>query len=333
MGIESVAGKMSDTVHSLSTNGLTPKRQIQHWSDALTDLCGQFDVDALEGSSLEARVNFTTVSRLKLCQIEASQHRIAHTISRIKLSEHPYIKIVFQTHGVSHFEQDGLHFDIMPGDCFAYDVSCPHTIISPSLTRHEVVIVPKDLLKERGFQLSKMAPCKLSARNGTGRIAYDFVHAAFGEAPTLTPVNAVGVADALIDLLLLPLRETGAMFDRGSAEATYVRAQGFIREHLRDPDLCIDRISAALGCSKRYLHMLFSDRGMTVSDYIWKARLQNCRQELESQNGKTITDVAFSWGFSSSSHFSRVFRKYFGIAPSSVHKGLHGGMPADVVLE
>lgn len=169
LGIESVAGKMSDTVHSLSTNGLTPKRQIQRWSDALTDLCGQFDVDALEGSSLEGRINFTTVSRLKLCQIEASQHRIAHTISRIKLSEHPYIKIVFQTHGVSHFEQDGLHFDIMPGDCFAYDVSCPHTIISPSLTRHEVVIVPKDLLKERGFQLSKMR--RASSRRATAPAA------------------------------------------------------------------------------------------------------------------------------------------------------------------
>jgi AraC-like DNA-binding protein len=333
LGIESVAGKMSDTVHSLNTTGLTPKRQIQRWSDALTDLCGQFDVDALEGSSFEGRINFTSVSRLKLCQIEASQHRIAHTVSRIRLSEHPYIKILFQTYGVSHFEQEGRHFDIMPGDCFAYDVSCPHTIISPALTRHEVVIVPKDLLKERGFQLSKMAPCKLSARNGTGRIAYDFVHAAFGEAAKLSPLNAVGVADSLIDLLLLPLRETGAMLDRGSAEATYVRAQGFIREHLRDPDLCIDRISAALGCSKRYLHMLFSDRGMTVSDYIWRARLQHCRQELETQNGKTITDVAFSWGFSSSSHFSRVFRKYFGIAPSSVNKGHHGGMPVDVVLE
>jgi len=330
VGIESVAGKMSDTVHSLSTNGLTPKRQIQRWSDALTDLCGQFDVDALEGSSLEARVNFTTVSRLKLCQIEASQHRIAHTISRIKLSEHPYIKIVFQTHGVSHFEQDGLHFDIMPGDCFAYDVSCPHTIISPSLTRHEVVIVPKDLLKERGFQLSKMAPCKLSARNGTGRIAHDFVLAAFDEANSLSPHNATGVADSLIDLLLLPLREADTMFDRVGPEAMYIRAQAFIREHLRDPDLSIDQISAALGCTKRYLHMLFSDKGMTVSDHIWRARLLHCRQELETQAGKTITDVAFSWGFSSSSHFSRVFRKHFGFVPSAIHKAQQGGPSPDV---
>ena len=71
---------MSDTVRSLSTSGLTPKKQIQTWSDALTDLCGQFDIDPLEASSLEARINYTTVSQLKLCQIEASQHRIAHTV-------------------------------------------------------------------------------------------------------------------------------------------------------------------------------------------------------------------------------------------------------------
>ena len=303
---------MSDTVHSLSTSGLSPKKQIQCWSDALTDLCGQFDIDPLQASSLEARVNYTTVSKLKLCQIEVSQHRIAHTVSRAKSSEHPYVKILFQTHGTSYFEQDGRRFELMPGDCLAYDVSCPHTIISPALTRHEVVIVPKALLQERGFHIAKMSACKLSARTGTGRIAHDFVHAAFDQAAKLSPNNAVVVADSLIDLLLLPLREADATFDRGGPEAMYIRAQAFIREHLRDPDLCIDQISAALGCTKRYLHMLFSDRGMTVSDYIWQARLQNCRHELETHAGKTVTDVAFSWGFSSSSHFSRVFRKYFG---------------------
>ena len=238
---------MSDTLRSLSTSGLAPKKQLQTWSDALTDLCGQFDVDPLEGSSFEGRINYTTVSQLKLCQIEASQHRIAHTVSGTKLSEHPYVKILFQTYGISHFEQGGRRIDIMPGDCLAYDVSCPHTIVSPSLTRHEVVIVPKELLHERGFRTSKMLPCKLSARNGTGRIAYDFVHTAFDEANRLSPYNAIGVADSLIDLLLLPLREADTMFDRVGPEAMYIRAQAFIREHLRDPELCIDQISAAFG--------------------------------------------------------------------------------------
>jgi AraC-like DNA-binding protein len=314
-------------IRSLSTSGLAPKKQIQCWSDALTDLCGQFDIDPLEASSFEGRVNYTTVSKLKLCQIEASQHRIS---PRLKLSEHPFVKILFQTYGISHFEQGGRRIEIVPGDCLAYDVACPHTIVSPSLTRHEVVIVPKELLQERGFRLAKMSACKLSARTGTGRIAYDFVHAAFDEATKLSPNNAIGVADSLIDLLLLPLREADTLFDRAGPEAMYVRAQAFIREHLRDPELSIDQISVALGCTKRYLHMLFSDRGTTVSDYIWHARLQNCRQELETHAGKTITDVAFSWGFSSSSHFSRVFRKYFGFVPSAIHKAQHASLSPDV---
>ncbi len=313
---------MPESVHSLSTSGLTPKRQIECWTNALTELCGQFDVDPLDAPSLEGRVNYTTVSRLKLCQIEVSQHRIAHSLSRAAPGEHPYVKILFQTHGVSHFEQNGSHFDLMPGDCLAYDVSCPHTIVSPSLTRHEVVIVPAELLQERGINSGKLPPCKISARTGTGRIAHDFMHAAFGEAPKLSPHTAQGVADTLLDLLLLPLREAASSFDRGPV-AIYERAAAFIHDHLRDPDLSIDQISMALGCTKRYLHMVFSERGITVSEYIWRARLLNCRQELETQCHKTITDVAFSWGFSSSSHFSRVFRRYFGVVPSSIHKAHH----------
>ncbi len=229
---------MSHTVRSLSTSGLSPKKQIQCWTDALTELCGQFDVDPLEASSLEGQINYTTVSRLKLCQIEASQHRLAYPLSRAKSGEHPYVKILFQTYGISHFEQGGRRIELVPGDCLAYDVSCPHTIISPSLTRHEVVIVPKELLRERGFHSAKMSPCKLSARTGTGRIAYDFVHAAFGEAEKLSPYNAIGVADSLIDLLLLPLRQSQHRPDFGgiglhqTLSAHVVQRQGHDRQRL-----------------------------------------------------------------------------------------------------
>lgn len=44
---------------------------------------------------------------------------------------------------MSYFEQEGRHIELNPGDIIAYDVSCPHSIISPAFTRHDVVIVPK----------------------------------------------------------------------------------------------------------------------------------------------------------------------------------------------
>jgi hypothetical protein len=316
---------MSDTVHSLSTSGLSPKKQIQCWSEALTDLCGQFDIDPLKASSLEARVNYTTVSKLKLCQIEVSQHRIAHTVSRAKSSEHPYVKILFQTHGTSYFEQEGRRFELMPGDCLAYDVSCPHTIISPALTRHEVVIVPKALLQERGFHMAKMSACKLSARTGTGRIAHDFVHAAFEQAAKLSPNNAVVVADSLIDLLLLPLREADAAFDRGGPEACYSRPGS-------SANIC-----GILTCASTRLphwpHQALSAyavqrQGMTVSDYIWQARLQNCRHELETHAGRRSPMLHFRGALSS--HISAGSSAHFGIVPSSIHKAQHGSPSPDV---
>src|SRR5580692_6836998 len=107
---------MSDTIRSLTTSGLAPKKQIQCWSDALTNLCGQFDIDPLEASSFEGRINYTTISKLKLCQIEANQHRLAHAALQAKPGGHPFVKILFQTFGISHFEQSGRHIELMPGD-------------------------------------------------------------------------------------------------------------------------------------------------------------------------------------------------------------------------
>src|ERR1700686_5900990 len=105
---------MSETIRSLNPSGFTPKKQIQVWSDTLTDLCGDFDVDPLEAASFEGRINYTTVSKLKLCQIEASQHRLAHTALRAKPGDHPFVKILFQTHGISHFEQAGRRIELTP---------------------------------------------------------------------------------------------------------------------------------------------------------------------------------------------------------------------------
>jgi AraC family transcriptional regulator, positive regulator of tynA and feaB len=202
---------MSDTVRSLSTSGLTLKQQIQCWSGALTDLCGQFDIDPLEASSFEGRMKYTEIGKLKLCQIEVSRHRLIHTASRLAPDGYPFVQIHFQTYGVSHFEQSGHRIELIPGDCLAYNASCPHVIVSPMQTRHEVVIMPNELLRKRGFRSAKMSACKFSARFGTGRIAHSFVHAAFDEANKLSPNEAIGVADSLIDLLLLSLRGPDAM--------------------------------------------------------------------------------------------------------------------------
>jgi AraC-like DNA-binding protein len=91
--------------------------------------------------------------------------------------------------------------------------------------------------------------------------------------------------------------------------------------------LSIEQLSSALDCTKRYLHMSFADEGTTITSYIWQKRLEKCLEELEfgARSGKTLTDIAFSWGFSSSSHFTHLFKKRYGMPPSAIQR--HAGHP------
>ncbi len=53
--------------------------------------------------------------------------------------------------------------------------------------------------------------------------------------------------------------------------------------------------------------------------WLLEKRLAHARQLLESSE-KNIGEIAYQSGFENSSHFSRVFRKQFGVAPSAIRK-------------
>lgn len=95
------------------------------------------------------------------------------------------------------------------------------------------------------------------------------------------------------------------------------RAKTYIGRHVRDADLSVEKIAAGLNCSKRYLHLVFNAGDETVSEYIWRQRLEGCRAELSNPAFRmTLTEMAYAWGFNSSAHFSRAFKERFGVAPS-----------------
>ena len=101
-------------------------------------------------------------------------------------------------------------------------------------------------------------------------------------------------------------------------EAFKDRIRDYIGQHLRDPALSIDRIAEVLRCSKRHLHQAFADEEVTLTQFILQRRLQACMRDLRNPQyqPRTITDIAFSWGFNNGAHFSRVFREHAGLSPS-----------------
>lgn len=88
----------------------------------------------------------------------------------------------------------------------------------------------------------------------------------------------------------------------------------FIVQHL-DADIGIDAVAEHVGLSSSRLHALFRrEMGMTPGDY---RRRQRCAvaEELLRTTNRTITDIAFTVGFTSSQYFATTFRRFTGQTP------------------
>jgi AraC-like DNA-binding protein len=64
--------------------------------------------------------------------------------------------------------------------------------------------------------------------------------------------------------------------------------------------------------------MVFAAEHESISDYILRRRLEECAVQLGNVlwTGRSITEIAFDWGFSSMAHFTRAFKERFAVTPS-----------------
>ena len=101
-------------------------------------------------------------------------------------------------------------------------------------------------------------------------------------------------------------------------QARRAQIKQVIEEHLRDPEFTVAGLSREMGLSTRYIQMLFVDGDESISRYIRRQRLEGCRRQLADPafRERSVTDIAFSWGFNSAAHFCRAFRAQYRTSPS-----------------
>jgi AraC-like DNA-binding protein len=96
------------------------------------------------------------------------------------------------------------------------------------------------------------------------------------------------------------------------------RIERYIADNLRDPELNVAKIARELGLSTRYVHKLFEAEPVNVMQRAMAQRLRECHRDVAARGARSISDVAYSWGFNSPAHFSRAFKKHFGVCPSEI---------------
>ena len=87
--------------------------------------------------------------------------------------------------------------------------------------------------------------------------------------------------------------------------------------HLDEPHRLEDLAEVA-GVSPFHFHRVFRAlTGETLQKFVKRLRLERALQMMAHRPRRSLTDIAFACGFSSSSDFTRSFKQRYGVAPSA----------------
>ena len=90
----------------------------------------------------------------------------------------------------------------------------------------------------------------------------------------------------------------------------------FVLAHLSDESLSVETMAAQLKVSRTNLYtIVHREFSVTPADYILDLRLKKAETLLKQ--GLKVREVAMKCGFADPKYFSKVFKKYYGILPST----------------
>jgi AraC-like DNA-binding protein len=108
---------------------------------------------------------------------------------------------------------------------------------------------------------------------------------------------------------------------RSNDELLMEKIMRTINEHLDDPMLNAEMLAANAGMSRVHIHRKLKElTNQSARDFIRGVRLKQAAALL-SEKKLTISEIAYTTGFASISHFSNSFKELYGISPTDYRQG------------
>ena len=308
---------------TLNTDSVAARERSGVWGDWVNRLFCGLKSDLYGDTEFDGRMSTVHAGDVVLTRLEANRHRVFRSGAQVRASELGYLKIVAPYVGCAGVEQKGREAWVTPDQWSIYDTTDSYAVANPERVEHLIVMLPRQRLVERGLALDPLMARRLGGSGGVARMALDTMRSAYRELPGMSDDAASGVGDAITQLVHLAMLDLAGIGTAATQrEALRERIKQHVSKHLGDPALSVDRVAHALNCSRRQLYNAFAEEPDGVAGYILRRRIQACRQTFDDRahDRRSITDIAFAFGFSSMAHFSRVFRAHLGVPPSDYRR-------------
>lgn len=316
-----------------STSGLLPRQRVEFWNELCsvrTPVTTQpFDLSTFQPSCARG-----VVGDIPFSEICSSASTVDHTSQHVASTREPVYFLHVQVAGASVHRQGGREAHLREGDLTLLSSTRPFQMVFAEPGKTLSFALPERLLQRNIPCPQAIVAVRMPFQHNLVRMVSQFAAGLWQECsepsvessgPTLT--------NALLHLLgcayaRLPEAQPR---DSTSMENRRFHVLRYIESRLQDRELSPVTIGARLKQSPRSLHMLFANGPETLSRYILRRRLEESSRALVNplQRARTISEIAFDHGFSSSAHFCKVFREHFCVTPTEYRQRHVGSCAPD----
>lgn len=303
-----------------ATDTVPPHDRVDYWeAHNASELIG-LRCTSYAAAGLHAHQRNFDLGTLRLADVAGNEHVIQRTPDMVRRYPKDSVFAAVVLEGETFFYQQGQCLTAGAGDVVLYPTCKPYLCGFSGPARQYLVDLPASSLLQDEPWLRPERPLKFEGAHAEGNAIGSELGStlrAFAARPLVD--DAVRVVERVRSLCraLLTIRDdlkrTGA-----SPDVRRLRAQGFILEHLGEPDLDAAAVAEHVCISTRHLNRLFAQDGCTVTEWIWQARLQRAHGLLLNPvlRGESVGGVAARCGFVSPAHFAGAFKARYGLTPS-----------------
>jgi AraC-like DNA-binding protein len=223
-----------------------------------------------------------------------------------------------------NFSQGSRTVKCQPGGFLVERGDAPYEFWHGRTNALWVLKVPSASVRSRIGSADRLSALSFDATQGVAALFLDTVRLTIERAPEINEAARELAGKHILDMLCLSIVSDDRVLDSNVSpiRASHLhRAEQYIRDNLKNPNLGPQSVAEACGISLRYLQGLFQDSDKSINSFIRDCRLDRCSEDLMSLTAKgTIAEVAYRWGFADQSQFCKHYRTRFGCSPSDTRR-------------
>lgn len=266
---------------------------------------------------VSARFEYFTVGAAHLLKSRSSPQGLITTPALLKGTESNLLAVAVKLAGTAAITQAPTR-SLRSGDLFVTDLWRPFEFLDDGGESGSFYIsidrlgLPRDYAAEAGDMI-RASPLAAQLQRHFQILFRDAD--AISQSPA-APMIEQATTDLVRAALVSAVDEEPFSRDGWDQNLTTV-IKSYISQHLADPDLSAERIARAMFVSVRQVYKVWETEPRSLGQWILERRLDAARHELTSPRGRnqTIAAIARRWGFADSTHFSRRFRRAYGMSP------------------